>query len=188
MVDIEAIRAASLPRAAMERRRPAWPGRPFLRLRGGRSRMGIEDRSVPLTRRQANVQPPRNSGHIRTESRRNLSANIARPGNWYLLGQVISNVLRRRAPLRVDFSEGGGRVSQWRIDNSDVEANTDYVFALVDQAIPTHPPGNRAIGMSTGMTSNARRFPPPPIIEDAPARTGGPIDKYQFKRASHPAG
>ena len=68
--------------------------------------MGIEDRSLPLTRRQANVRPPRNSGHFRTESRRNLLANIARPGNRHLLGQVISKVLRGQALLRIDFSEG----------------------------------------------------------------------------------
>ncbi|OBH88214.1 hypothetical protein A5678_16885 [Mycobacterium sp. E2733] len=77
---------------------------------------------------------------------------------------------------------------QGRIDNSDVEANADYVFALVDPAISIHLPGNRAIGMSTGMTANVRRFPPQPIVEVALTRPGVPIDQYEFKRAYRPAG
>lgn len=175
-------------RATTERRSPARPGRPFLHLRRGRSRMGIESPALPLPRRQVIVRPPRNSGHFRTESRPSLLANIASLGNPYLLRRVISKVSQGPEPLRVDFSEVDGRVFHGRIDNSDIEANADYAFALVDPAIPTHQPGNRAIGMSTGMTANARRFPAQPIVEVALTRPGGPIDQYEFKRAYRPAG
>lgn len=71
---------------------------------------------------------------------------------------------------------------------SDLEPNSEYVFALVEPGITPHQLRNRSIGMGTGITPNTRRFRPQPIVEDALTRPGGPISKFEIKRAYRPAG
>lgn len=150
--------------------------------------MRFEGRKQLLTGRQSNVPPPRESGHFRTEWRPSLLANIGKSVIPDLPRRVISKAPRELAPPRADFSEADRQVFHGAIAYSDLEPNSDYVFALVEPGIAPQRLRNRSIGMGTGITPGTRRFRPQPIVEDAPTRPGGPICKFEFKRAYHPAG
>ncbi|UXA06949.1 hypothetical protein KXD96_01880 [Mycobacterium sp. SMC-2] len=151
--------------------------------------MEFEDPTLSPTRRQSIVAPPQKSGHFRTEWRLSLLANIPASINPDLLRQVFSKASRGSSEqLRADFFEVDREVVRGATDYSGVDPNSDCVLALVDPGIAADQLCSRSIGIGTAMTSNTRRFPPQPIVEDVLARPGGATNQLECERAYRPSG
>src|SRR6478752_697367 len=86
----------------------------------GRGRMELDDRALPLTRRQLDIWLAQKAGRSGTEWQLGLFVRIEGTVKPDLLEWTIRQVLQEAEPLRATFFETDVQDFQRAIDNSDV--------------------------------------------------------------------
>jgi hypothetical protein len=141
-----------------------------------RGRMELDDRALPLTRRQLDIWLAQKAGRSGTEWQLGLFVRIEGTVKPDLLEWTIRQVLQEAEPLRATFFETDVQVFQRAIDYSDVE------LAFYDLSRSHHP-----VREAREIASSIQRTPMPftdPLLKFALFRTR-PDEYYWFTSCHH---